>query len=162
MSEPDPLDTILDQLDPSALRDERRRHLEAIADRQRRIDAIDHLLALKGDASPQANNGQDRTLTPSEVDDLMRPSLATSILAVMETGEEWNADLLLAHLELRNQAPRGKTPKNSVAATLSRLTSEEKVKRIRPGLYTLVRNGQDATPAATGGTQQQRLVEEAG
>jgi hypothetical protein len=163
MPDSDPLDQLLEQVDPDALLAERRRHLEAIAEHQRRIDTIDHLLALKG--SPQktdAEKGGGTGLSLAQIEELMRPSLAQSILDLMETAEEWNADLLLGHLTSLERAPQGKTPKNSVAATLSRLRAEGKVRRVRPGFYSLARPGQDAKPAATGDAQQQRLVEGAG
>lgn len=59
--------------------------------------------------------------------------LTGSLLAAMNAGGDWTADLLLDHLSQRGET----RSKNVVSATLSRLVSEGKVRRVRWGVYRI-------------------------
>lgn len=66
-----------------------------------------------------------------------RLTVVESILELMSDGKPWTADQLLAALRSRGEAPRGKTPKNSIQATLSRMTTAGTIKRPSTGVYKI-------------------------
>ena len=174
---PDLLDAFLESVRRHELIHLRMDYEGQIAALNRRVEAIDTLLALTPDTfsngseappppDPETIEKEDLSgLDPTVAEvirEMQRPGLAEAIMRIMSPtpGLEWTSDLLLGHLMSWDWAPRGKTPKNSVAATLSRLRAEGKMKRVRPGVYTLAHSGQDSPPAATERGEQQRLVEE--
>lgn len=66
---------------------------------------------------------------------LTRPSIGRAAITVMEsapTDKTWNADELYAELEKRAWLPGGKTPRNTLQATLSRLVQAHKLDRPMP------------------------------
>lgn len=78
------------------------------------------------------------TAEPTEA--LGRPSIGRAAITVMETqpvGKAWDADELYAELEKRTWLPGGKTPRNTMQATLSRLVKSGRLDRPFPGVYTL-------------------------
>jgi len=119
---------------------------------------------LTADLRSDANTGTDPKTLDELIREAERPGLATAMLVIMSSppSSQWTADLLLGHLASRDWAPRGKTPKNSVAATLSRLVADGKVVRVKAGTYQIAQPGQASESAATDLEEQQRLVEEAG
>jgi hypothetical protein len=69
-----------------------------------------------------------------------RPStMYEAVLTVMATQPEaaWTAEQILVVLKQRGWTPGGQTPKNTVDATLSRLTTSRDVRRVRRGHYQL-------------------------
>ena len=66
-------------------------------------------------------------------------SQVDAVRAVMAAAPStpWRAETILQALRQRGWEPRGQTPKNSVDATLSRMTAEGIVRRIDRGLYLL-------------------------
>jgi hypothetical protein len=183
MNAPDPLDELLAQIDRTALEDLRDRYFDEIRDRQRRVRRINTLLSIADtdradadeDAEPEVaaavepaslQNGHvlDRKTIDELLNQAQRPGLTEAILLTMGTNTrlEWDAELLLDHLKSRDWEPRGQTPKNSIAATLSRLRAEGKVARVRPGVYSLAPSERASTPVPAGLEEQQQLVGEEG
>lgn len=162
MESRDALDALLDQADRSRLAAQRRAYLAQIAQLTKRVEAIDAVLALR-----PADDDLPADLDPGvaeAIHDAERPGLAEAVLRIMrrEPALAWNADAMLAHLINERWEPRGSTPKNSVAATFSRMRSERKIERIGPGLYQLAQTGQGSDPAATGDGAEQLTVGEGG
>jgi hypothetical protein len=139
-NEPSPVAQLLSHVDPAALHLQRTERVGKIVELERQIEAIDDLLAIM-DGLPVDGRRTAAPLTTEEVDYLQRrvkrPSLKASILTIMEMADEWSAELLLSQLTSYGLRPPGKTPRNSVAATLSRLADAKKVRRVRKGVYSL-------------------------
>lgn len=71
---------------------------------------------------------------------MTRPSIAQAALIVMATkrvGYGWTADELYDELEQRAWLPGGKTPRNTMQATMSRLVKTRQLERPMQGIYTL-------------------------
>ena len=84
--------------------------------------------------------------------EVQKPSLADAIPLVMAEGGRdaaWSADEILSALVAKQWAPGGKTPKNSVASTLSRLLDEGHLVRVGRGLYKIPSETSDGANAGT-------------
>jgi hypothetical protein len=119
---------------------------------QRLIGLLDEIEGPEGD--PGRSDPEQDLKTRIDALREARPSLTDAILLVM--GEMtpdtiWTADKILIELERHGWAPGGKTPRNSVDATLSRLNKLKLVQRRAPGTYTLPSETSDGSHAATAG-----------
>ena len=155
--EPDPLAVALGRID----RDELQRYYDELA---AEIDVLTERLQATGILLTLAGRDGMRAIYQSPESE--RPGLADAILLVMYREDRegiWNAERLLSALEPHGWAPHGKMPRNSVAATLSRLRSMGKVERVGSGDYRLAadkRQGSD--PATPGLGAEQMTVGEGG
>jgi hypothetical protein len=107
------------------------RELEGLWERKRKLQTLLTLLP------PDGGGGDDE---PESVPaPPVKPSLAEAILRVMaeQSHAAWSGEEVLTALARKDWAPGGKTPKNSVAATLSRLRDEGRLRRVDRGLYEL-------------------------
>jgi hypothetical protein len=164
-----PFETWLENVSVEQLREERQRYLDKADEFRTRAEAIDRILAVKS-ALPQRSPSRPGALTNEKITELLReterPGLKDATLKVMHTepAASWNAENLLAALESQGWAPHGKTPKNSVAATLSRLLAMGEVERVGHGAYRLAahKRPQDSPSDATERESLQLAVEEGG
>lgn len=140
--------TSLDEL--RAQRAEYRRTIDEYEQRLTVVGALIELLEMQQQRSVVQNRARRLPDQPSLTDgidefadlasQLQRPtSLIDSIERVMQTDPEgeWTGERVLDELKERGWQPRGKTPRNSVDATLSRLRSLGRVSRVNPGVYKL-------------------------
>lgn len=163
----DPFETMLELVTVSELREQRQRYLDEAEELRSRADAIDRLLAIKERGTRDVvQNGATGTVRLTElVREAERPGLADAILRGMNENPDaaWKADAILSHLVNRGWAPAGKTPKNSIAATLSRLAAMGEVERVGHGEYRLAAHKRQASlSAATEGEALHLPVGEGG
>jgi hypothetical protein len=123
-----PFEQLLTELSDDALdRQERQYEIEAV-----RINIL--LTAVR--AAKEAR----RVLRGEEASDNgRRPSMTEALLTVMnhDAKRHWTTDELLLRISQVGAPPGGKTPKNSVAAALSKMVEERLVVRVGRGLYAL-------------------------
>jgi hypothetical protein len=129
-----------------------RRHRQYAAD----IEALLGMRAriTRGEKTPAPGETLFRSLVgdlaDTDVEPVMiesRPPLGQAVLTLMrftpDREDSWTADDVLEGLIARSWEPGGKTPRNSVAATLSRLRRDGLVERVAPGRYALTPNGRE-------------------
>lgn len=127
----DPLEVLTQSIDRTQLWKEAERLEDEIQERARRLNQLQTLMRLIDELDPEPQLARQEAA---------RPSLADSILIVMREWPDntvWTADKILAGLKRRNWTPRGKTPRNSVDATLSKLRRNGALERPGPGVYKL-------------------------
>jgi hypothetical protein len=143
----DPFEKLLAQASEDELLAQRKKYIEQVGELQARADAIDLLISIKqrlGRGSKNAETPHPGRLSQLEINELLRdagrPRTADAVLRLMSEHPDvpWTSDALLAHMRDRGWAPGGKTPKNSVAATLSRLKADGRVERVGAGLYKIL------------------------
>jgi hypothetical protein len=155
----DPLDKLTSSFSLDELRAERNR-LDAIITRHaRRKNRIDILINLLTDLDDEGGAVDESESAPAEVEaEAERPSLDDAILRIMGEWEPitvWTGDKILIQLERKGWAPGGRTPRNTVDATLSRLTKQGRLERASRGVYKLpseTSGGNGATGASVAET----------
>jgi hypothetical protein len=139
----DPFELIARSVDRETVQAEMDRLDREISERAERKHKLWTLLTLlppepvtdrPADDAPTTLTGPTGSTGPA------KPTLPDAVLQVMTEGEAgswWTADNVLVALAQKGWSPGGKTPKNSVASTLSRLFDEGHVVRVDRGLYRL-------------------------
>ncbi len=161
-------ETLLAQLSIEELEAQRDLYLSDADEARARADAIDKLIAIKKRLGPtvpdtaSANGGERGSTVPLEtlVRDAERPGVAEAILRIMNEQDEalWTAEALLARMSELGWAPRGRTPKNSISATLSRLRSNGEVEREDAGTYKLAAHKRRASRPEDPGREEHQLT----
>lgn len=149
MTTTDPLDDLFEmgERELRSLLDSYKRKEKSL---RARIEIIERVAKERG---LQAGNLTGFTMTPAQSDVLRRAALAAlgkpapalkasmsaGIVDIMraDPGKLWSADDVLQALVERGQGPQGLTPRNSVAATLSRMHAQGIVDRPSSGYYVL-------------------------
>jgi len=154
----DPLNKLTQTFSLVELRAEKATLDAEIAVRARRANQIERLISLltdvgneQGESSDEPSD-EDAPTVSGEVDpQAQRPSLDDAILRVMSEWDPmtlWRGDKLLVELERKGWAPGGRTPRNTVDATLSRLKKQERLERVDRGVYKLPSETSDGNSAA--------------
>jgi hypothetical protein len=144
----DPLETLARTVDRGELQAEIDRLEAEIQERGRRLAKLQTLRQLLTDIAPSHSAGEPPAQN-SHPD--VRPSLPEAVLIVMRelpTNTLWTADKVLIELQRRGWEPGGKTPRNSIDATFSRLRRAGAVERTAPGTYKLPSDNSDGIGAA--------------
>lgn len=151
----DPLEVLAGAIDRREVEREIAQLNAEINERAARLNKLQVLLGLLP-TLPQA------AASPAVVSQTsIRPSLANGVRLVMEEfgpDTAWTGDKVLAALSQKGWEPGGKTPRNSVDATLSRLRRDGKVERIGPGTYKL--STASAVEAGAAGNSAATLLDE--
>jgi hypothetical protein len=140
----DPLELLAATVDRGAVEREIRQLDREIQERALRMNKLRTLLSLfPGDQQTAVDKGTSvataETTGSGSVSANVRPSLADAVLLVMQEAPDdtWTGNKVLTSLGHKGWAPGGKTPRNSVDATLSRLRKAGKVTWHGPGMYKL-------------------------
>lgn len=145
----DPLETLARSVDRDELQAEIDRLNAEIQQRARRLGKLQTLMQLLLDIElPRQEGEQPQDGSPPPT---IRPSLPDAVLFVMREHPEntvWTSDKILIGLQRKGWEPGGKTPRNSVDATLSRLRRMGAVERPAPGTYKLPSGNSDGVSAA--------------
>jgi hypothetical protein len=144
----DPLETLARTVDRGELQAEIDRLEAEIQERGRRLGKLQTLRQLLVDIEPSPPAGEAPAQNSHPA---VRPSLPEAVLIVMRelpANTLWTSDKVLIELQRRGWEPGGKTPRNSVDATFSRLRRAGAVERSAPGTYKLPSASADGVSAA--------------
>jgi hypothetical protein len=136
------------------LRDERARH-ESLSDKHTQMaQAIASLIQVRElfdsfatDVVREVRNERNASTLVDMASRLSKPALTKAILTVVATQPEasWPADQILSELNERGWAPGGRTPRNSLDATLSTLTKRGQLERVDRATYRLTADATAST-----------------
>jgi hypothetical protein len=137
--ENDPFEQFLKAFTLAELQEQRRNYIELMREYESRVTALSALIEIvEGiEARRDRNAAAGRRASPAPTS--RRPSLGRAIQTVMASDGDraWTTDELLTALKAHGWAPGGKTPRNSLDATLSRLARNGSVERRGSGIYAL-------------------------
>jgi hypothetical protein len=153
----DPLEILATSIDREAVEQEIAKLRAEIEVRGARVTKLITLLGLL----PERENVVSSDSATVAEQTTIRPSLADAVLIVMRERPSnvlWTSDTMLARLDEKGWTPGGKTPRNSIDATFSRLRKAGQVQRPMPGMYNLpssdgataAGNSAATTPEGTG------------
>ena len=166
----DPFELLARSVDRKTVEAEMARLDREINERAARKNKLGTLLSLlppepvqdgPADDAPPGQTGPADPAGPTGPTGAAKPTLPEAVLQVMIEGEPgfwWTADNVLAALGQKGWSPSGKTPKNSVASTLSRLKEEGHLVRVDRGLYRLPSRDLDGLSA--GGARPATLLDD--
>jgi hypothetical protein len=148
----DIFENLLSSLTVEEMREQRAQYLKLINGYEARVSALTALIEIR-ESMDLREPGSGIRVGPAEpivelAQRLARPSIPQAVLTVMETApdSEWSTDDLYAALESRGWLPGGKTPRNSLQATVSRLVEDDKLERVGTGVVRFpAGQGRDAS-----------------
>lgn len=165
----DPLDKFFSQFNEKQLAEARDEAFAKASAWNRRAKALTELMRLRKSLGIDGEGTEGDPVPDVDLSRLAdmrngahpadKPPLAAAIETIMRTEDRpWQVEELLAALTARGWAPGGKTPRNSLDATLSRLRRDDRVERLAPGVYRLP----SGTPGAEAASEDaaQSLVTE--